>query len=231
MKSKHFLWLYGLLFFFELILCSTEPTSPIRYFSKLSLTLLLALYVTFKYLKNKKSNIYLLSGLAFSFVGDLLLIQNENYFIAGLLAFFCAHIMYIIRFFNARFIDFKRVLTASVFLLAYTFPLLCLIIPEVGELLPYIILYVAVLMVLVKTMYLRFDFVNKNSYIFGLLGSVIYVLSDSILAIDKFLIEVPFGQVMIMFTYGIAQYLIVKAAVVEQINEKNYYRFIRNHTD
>ena len=52
----------------------------------------------------------ILLGLCFSWVGDFILHYktNENFFIAGIIAFFCGHICYIIAFFKAQTLFFPE---------------------------------------------------------------------------------------------------------------------------
>ena len=49
---------------------------------------------------------------------------------------------------------------------------------------------------------------NPDSYRLILLGAILFVLSDTLIAIDKFVVPVPFQTFLIMGTYVLAQYLI-----------------------
>ena len=49
---------------------------------------------------------------------------------------------------------------------------------------------------------------NPESYRLILLGAILFVLSDTLIAIDKFVVPVPFQTFLIMGTYVLAQYLI-----------------------
>jgi uncharacterized membrane protein YhhN len=51
--------------------------------------------------------------------------------------------------------------------------------------------------------------VNKPANLFYLVGAVFFVLSDSLLAINKFYQPFAFAGVFIMLTYCAAQYFIV----------------------
>jgi uncharacterized membrane protein YhhN len=44
-------------------------------------------------------------------------------------------------------------------------------------------------------------------------GALCFIISDSLLAIDKFYSAYPFAPVLIMLTYCVAQFLIVKAFI------------------
>ena len=56
----------------------------------------------------------------------------------------------------------------------------------------------------------RFSTVSSRSFSFVFFGSVFFVISDSIIAIDKFLVSVPNERLLIMATYIAAQFLIMK---------------------
>jgi len=47
-------------------------------------------------------------------------------------------------------------------------------------------------------------------------GALTFVASDTVIAVDKFMYqsEMPFAETIIMTTYCLAQYLIVKGAIV-----------------
>jgi uncharacterized membrane protein YhhN len=56
----------------------------------------------------------------------------------------------------------------------------------------------------------RFKTVPSKSFYIVFIGSVLFVISDSIIAIDKFLVSVPNDRLLIMATYIAAQFLIMK---------------------
>jgi uncharacterized membrane protein YhhN len=56
----------------------------------------------------------------------------------------------------------------------------------------------------------RLKAVNSSSYFLVFSGSVLFVISDTLIAIDKFLTPVKCDQILIMSTYIVAQYLIMK---------------------
>ena len=66
------------------------------------------------------------------------------------------------------------------------------------------------------------DFQNRKSQksLFMLLGAMVFMISDSVLAINKFYNASHEFEIIIMFTYIIAQYLIFRSMVLEE-NGKN----------
>lgn len=56
----------------------------------------------------------------------------------------------------------------------------------------------------------RFNVVKSYSFWLVFIGSVLFVISDSLIAIDKFLTAIPNDRFWVMSTYIAAQYLIMK---------------------
>lgn len=62
---------------------------------------------------------------------------------------------------------------------------------------------------MVLTAFLRQKEVSKISFILVFLGAILFVISDSILAVDKFYMSLKYSSISIMLTYALAQYFIV----------------------
>ena len=158
----------------------------------------------------KNSFAYVLGlALFFSWLGDCFLIfkQDKLFFILGLAAFLVAHIAYIITFYK-----FKKVISSltifsivAVFVF-YTLMLMYMLWPELGEMLVPVILYAIVLTLMGITGVVRNLRVNKLPVI----GVMLFVVSDSLIAYTKFVEPLYLGGFIIMSTYIVAQFLIVK---------------------
>lgn len=159
----------------------------------------------------------LLMALAFSWIGDIILLftdKGELYFIFGLVAFLLSHVVYIVLFSkqqNTRTNDKKEVFwLGSLAILAYFFIMIDTLFPKLGALKIPVLVYA-----LVITTMLFFAFkgslkwaIPANNYI--LIGAIVFVSSDSILAFNKFYAPITHASFFIMATYCMAQYLIVK---------------------
>jgi uncharacterized membrane protein YhhN len=55
---------------------------------------------------------------------------------------------------------------------------------------------------------------NKRAGLFMLLGAVLFVISDSMLAINKFYQPFNGAGLLIMLTYGLAQFFIIRGAIL-----------------
>ena len=154
----------------------------------------------------------LLGALVFSWIGDVALLFDKNYpflFMVGLGGFLIAHIQYIILFIkSAHKIEFTKGVTPYLVILmfGYTLFLIQLLWPHLGELQIPVFVYATVLMLMgVFAVSRQVD----NGKLLVILGAILFVTSDSILAINKFYSPMAYGRVLTMLTYTTAQLLIV----------------------
>ena len=85
--------------------------------------------------------------------------------------------------------------------------------PRLGELRLPVIVYAGVLMFMVLNALFRFQKTSASSFWMVSAGAVLFMLSDSILAINKFLQPVNHAGVWIMSTYLCGQFLIVRGLI------------------
>ena len=65
----------------------------------------------------------------------------------------------------------------------------------------------------------RYKTVNKTSFIQVFGGSVLFMISDSFIALDKFFTPIPNDRLLVMSTYIAAQYLIMRGILKQFDNE------------
>lgn len=158
---------------------------------------------------------WLLIALVFSWLGDIILMfadKGELYFICGLVAFLISHIFYIVLFLkqNNATNGIKKPLfwLSCVVVVFYLKSMLALLFPTLGTLKIPVAVYAATISVmLVFALKGYFSWENSGKYLV-LLGAILFVCSDSLLAIDKFYAPLGFAPFGIMFTYLLAQYMI-----------------------
>jgi uncharacterized membrane protein YhhN len=164
----------------------------------------------------------MLAALFFSWLGDMfLLFENKNslFFIFGLASFLTTHILYIIYFLSIRsnqmsLLKKQPILIAAV--LAYGIVLVWLFFPHLNELKIPVIVYATVICTMLLCSLHIFLKANKPANIFFVFGALFFVLSDSLLAINKFYQPFIFAGVCIMLTYCAAQYFIVTGFIKQQ---------------
>jgi uncharacterized membrane protein YhhN len=157
----------------------------------------------------------LLTGLFFSWLGDVFLLfeyKHALFFIFGLVSFLTTHIFYIVYFLRIQsektsMLKKQPVLIALV--LAYGITLVWQLYPHLGDLKLPVILYATVICSMLLCSLHIFLKVNKKAAAFYLLGAAAFVISDSLLAINKFYQPFAYAGVLIMLTYCAAQFFIV----------------------
>lgn len=166
-------------------------------------------------------NIFFMAALACCWVGDVLLMfqQDELFFIGGLVAFLLGHILYVICFRQMRFknetgglLNTQKIRFAFPIILAGT-GLVTILFPHLGDLKIPVTVYAVVLTIMVLQALLRFGFTSKRSFTLIFVGALFFMISDSLLAINKFMQPLPLASLGIMATYMVAQFLIVEGAV------------------
>ncbi len=193
-----------------------------RYVTKgLLMPLLLAFFIAGIKTVDKKYIIQVCFALLFSFLGDVLLVKDGSlYFMLGIAAFLIAHIFYIILFCRIQPFSKKNgvfILISGAAILCYVALLDFLFWPNITRqsLAIPVITYSIVLGAMLFT---ALNVTNKKGVpkkiITSLvLGAALFVLSDSIIAFNKFYLSTPVNGFYVMGTYCLAQFLIVNGAM------------------
>jgi len=156
----------------------------------------------------------------FSWIGDLfLMVSNINglYFYAGVGGFFLAQLSYI-RVFTEKQVKgylFRNPVWLIPFIL-YLSGMLYLITGGMqGVMIPIIVIYSFSLISMSAAAMNRKNMVSDKSFYFVFLGSVLFVISDSLIAINKFYIQLESASFLVMLTYFSAQYLIMQGLLAK----------------
>ncbi len=165
----------------------------------------------------------LVTGLFFSWLGDVFLLfesRNALFFILGLVSFLITHACYIIYFLSTRPVApslLKKQPVYILLILSYGTGLVWLLFPYLGELKIPVIVYAAIICGMLLSsihIYLKVT-APANRYFVS--GAVLFVLSDSILAINKFYQPLPLAGIWLMLSYCAAQFFIVWGFVVRRV--------------
>jgi uncharacterized membrane protein YhhN len=187
------------------------------YAAKPAIVISLMLYFFGKTSAVVSSGKKLIAGaLVFSWIGDVLLMfepQVSSLFIFGLIAFLVAHVFYIF-FFAAVMtnenIRLRRKLIIPVFI--YYAALILFLYPYLGEMRwpvkGYGLVISSVLLLALHLLFIR----NKPAGRLMMAGALLFILSDSVLALNKFYHSFEFAGIIIMLTYGLAQFFITAGA-------------------
>ena len=159
-----------------------------------------------------KRTILVVLALIFSWLGDLALMKDgeDLYFMLGLGAFMLAQLTYTYVYYKSAFqkpefqlMPLLPILTFTIFLLAYVLR------GAPADMLIPIVVYAICLTAMASMARLRMGLTSNFSFQWVMIGSLLFVISDSAIAIDKFYRPIPYDSVVIMSTYIAAQVLIV----------------------
>lgn len=168
-----------------------------------------------------KGRYLLIVALLFSWAGDCLLMfdqRHELFFIGGLICFLLTHILYIIYFLSikgeqASFLKSKPYLALPVPL--YCIALLWVLYPHLGNLTLPVIVYAIVIGSMLLAAIHAYTRLKPVAAILFVWGAILFIASDSTLAINKFLPSFAGASFLIMLTYCAAQLCIVWAFVLQ----------------
>lgn len=146
----------------------------------------------------------ILLGLLFSLAGDIFLLWPDRFFLAGLVSFLLAHLAYITAFATGRQTRFT--LSALPFAL-FGILFYALLLPGLGDLRWPVLIYVAVILTMGWQAVER----SRGHSLLGWLapaGAILFILSDSALAWNKFHTPFEWSRIAVLGTYYPAQMLI-----------------------
>ncbi|UPQ79194.1 lysoplasmalogenase [Flavobacterium azooxidireducens] len=160
----------------------------------------------------------LLFALFFSWIGDVLLLFSDKhslFFIFGLVAFLIAHLIYIFLFQKQNKINKNKIyLQFSPIVVIYLLGILSILWSSLNEMkIPVTIYAFVISTMLLMSIKAYFEW-KKPANLLVLIGAVLFVISDSILAFNKFYTPIPMSSFLIMSTYLAAQFFIVKSVLI-----------------
>ena len=149
--------------------------------------------------------IWIAAGLAASLAGDILLMLPQGLFVAGLAAFLLAHLCYIGAFASNGAGRHAPVLPAlPIFGIAAA--LLWYLWPSLGPMRLPVACYVTVISTMSWQAIARWRVLGTPHALLAAAGSVFFLMSDSALAIRKFVAPFPGATIVILATYYVAQW-------------------------
>jgi uncharacterized membrane protein YhhN len=166
-------------------------------------------------IKNRLITVFIAAQF-FSWCGDLLLMNTVTpvFFLYGLGAFLLAQLLYSFFFFRVmqkEKIKFSYLLFFPV--LIYYSVLISWLAPQLGALKTPVVIYGAIIStMLLLALHMLYMPAVRSGRLF-MLGALLFVASDSALAINKFSNPFPSAGLIIMITYGLAQFFLTTGAL------------------
>jgi uncharacterized membrane protein YhhN len=154
----------------------------------------------------------LFAGFVFCVGGDIALSfthRGEQFFLMGLGSFLIGHVLYVLAF--TRDFEFSNSsLPLMLLWVAFAVTMAVILFPKLGEMRLPVLIYIAVILSMVVT-----ATGWQGPYpLFLVAGAVLFMLSDSMIAVNKFLTPISWSKYFIMATYYGGQYLICRAFLV-----------------
>ena len=156
-------------------------------------------------------------ALELCFFGDVLLMFNgELFFIAGLISFLLAHFLFIkIVIGRLQKTAIIKIATSIIPFLIIVSLLIFTIKDNLNEMLLPVIIYGLTISTFGVVSLIDFQNTKSKKSFLMLIGAIVFMISDSVLAINKFYYSTHLFEVVIMVTYILAQYLIYRSMILE----------------
>ena len=190
------------------LIAKVIPFEELDQFTQPLLMPLLIFYVYRSSLGKTTGRILLLClALLFSWLGDVVLMYqaDEMYFLAGIGLFLIAQVTYIVVLRKSMYqkpaVGTMQVLPFLLYALLFF-----ILLPADGFTIPIVIFGVVIMATMAR---LREGNTAYHSYQLALFGSILFVVSDSLLVFNAFHTVIPYAGAFIMATYCAAQLLLV----------------------
>lgn len=201
----------GIVMVFEWVAAGKSWIRVRRISKPLSLIILIAMFIA---LGGWRQPGYLfLGGLVFSLLGDIFLLTNKKFFIAGLLSFLIAHIFYIVGLVYGKLSPGWEMLIPIIIIVLISVTVYPRIVRGVRSrlehrhlLLPVVFYMITITIMLLMAMFtwFRAPWVYPSTLLVSI-GALLFTISDTLLATGRFLRPLPYGDFLVMFTYHLGQ--------------------------
>jgi uncharacterized membrane protein YhhN len=146
-------------------------------------------------------------GLVFSGIGDVILaLDFQNLFVAGIISFTIAHLCYISAFLRGIRLS-RSSLTIMLGLLLYAAIMGQALFPHLGNMAIPVFFYLGIIILMAASAAL-----GENNHKLLLTGAILFIISDSLIAVDQFVSPIPYSNHWVMISYYLAQILIAMGA-------------------
>lgn len=189
--------------------------SLILAFKPLILLSLIYLYIV----TVKRRNKWYILALFFCLLGDVLLLYKGEkiYFITGLISFLTAHILFIkIVLGRIKKVSLKKVINTFIPFFIIVGLLFLVIRNSLGEMQFPVLFYGLIISLFVTVSLIANEQRRSRKSINMLAGAIVFMISDSILAINKFYYSAAIFEILVMSTYILAQYLIYRSMILRK---------------
>jgi uncharacterized membrane protein YhhN len=151
-------------------------------------------------------NYAIVVGLVCSLAGDIFLMLPSDQFVPGLASFLIGHLFYIAAFTSGSGFGFSLWLLAPFAIFGIV--IFRILSPHLGKMKIPVIAYMAVILVMAWQAWERLSQTGQITALLASIGAVLFVISDSALALDRFRGQFRSARAVTLSTYYAAQWLI-----------------------
>lgn len=152
-------------------------------------------------------------ALVFSCAGDVFLVMPDG-FVAGLASFLVAHLFYIAVYQKTGAAKGRLRAVDVVPFALFGILLLWFVTPGLDEMVIPVYCYALVLLTMGVWAFKRRGGTGEASFRLVAAGAALFVLSDSLIAVNRFAHAIPAERILVMSVYLTAQYLIVQGLIL-----------------
>jgi len=230
-KNLQFSFAFAFIFIIQILAETDQGTAKLvladfHHIVKPAITISLMFYVAFRTQLKGRFAKRIFGGLLFGLFGDIFLMYDyvdPYFFMFGLGAFLIGHLFYI----SAFYLDYKwapsieknytRIAIGifGVFCVAFYLFLR----PNLGDMKIPVMIYSFIISLMAIMAANRKGRVNTLSFNLIFCGAILFLISDSILAYNKFVSPFNFAGIGIMGTYMLAQYCITIGAIERKLKK------------
>jgi uncharacterized membrane protein YhhN len=153
---------------------------------------------------------WIIVALGLSLVGDVLLMLPVDLFLPGLVVFLLAHIVYASAFFKDTPYERGPAWTQIPYLFYFAL-LTSILLPELNEMSIPVMVYAVVICMMGWLALRRWRMAPNLPALLAAVGALFFLLSDTALAVNRFLQPFEAAPAVVLITYYIAQYLLARS--------------------
>ncbi len=211
--GKQLVWLFFIVTALELIGVGLDRYWMVVVFKPLIMITLIAFYWI---VSTNRSKLYL-GALLFSLLGDIFLLDKQDMFLYGIGAFLITQVLFIVIVIKrTNVFSVRNILLSTIPFLVYLVVLMQGLAPKLEAMFYPVLIYGSVISVFGISA-LNFHLTSRSAGSRLLLtGALLFIGSDSMIALNKFYSPHMIYPVAIMLTYALAQYLICHFVLTEE---------------
>jgi uncharacterized membrane protein YhhN len=156
----------------------------------------------------------IITGLIFSMLGDIILMPGIDKFIFGLISFLIAHVIYIFAFRFGR--PWRFNFLVMLLLVIYGVLIYVIVLPGLNGLAIPVAIYLVVILTMTWQAWDQWDQWRGRWALLAFIGAVLFTISDSALALNRFWESFAAAKALVLVTYFVAQWLIANSNYTEE---------------